>query len=112
MSKGKHREGKSAENSSEQLEASEVDTKLGEAEPLLEEVQQFLVKRAELASKLSQEIEATEKKLVELKKTVTLLFPETESTVPKDRKLKKTKPKTTSRSAKTEEAESTSDSEG
>ena len=43
---------------------------------LTEEVQSFLNRRSELARKLAQEIEATEKKLAELKHTAALLFPE------------------------------------
>lgn len=39
------------------------------------EVQSFLSRRVELARKLAQEIEATEKKLAELKRTAALLFP-------------------------------------
>src|SRR4051812_6282147 len=40
------------------------------------EVQSFLSKRDELADKLAREIEATEKKLAELKRSAALLFPE------------------------------------
>ena len=43
---------------------------------LTEEVQSFLDRRSELARKLAQEIDATEKKLAELKRAAGLLFPE------------------------------------
>jgi hypothetical protein len=43
---------------------------------LAEEVRAFIDRRDELAGKLAQEIELTEKKLVELKRTAALLFPE------------------------------------
>src|SRR5580693_6518287 len=42
---------------------------------LAAEVESFLSRRSELARKLTQEIEATEKKLAELKRTAALLFP-------------------------------------
>jgi hypothetical protein len=42
---------------------------------LAAEVRAFIDRRDELASKLSQEIELTEKKLAELKRTAALLFP-------------------------------------
>jgi hypothetical protein len=42
---------------------------------LADEVQSFLSRRAELAQKLTMEIEATENRLAELKRTAALLFP-------------------------------------
>lgn len=74
-------------------------------EPLMEEVQSFFHKRAELARKLADEIEATEQKLAELKRTAAMLFPENgNGNGQKDRKPKKPKPKVTSREEKTETA--------
>jgi len=68
-------------------------TAIGEATPLLAEVQSFLSKRDELARKLAEEITATEAKLAELKKTAASLFPETAAAsapiASRDKKLKK-----------------------
>lgn len=44
--------------------------------PLAEEVRSFMDRRDELARKLAEEIEATEKKLAELRRTAAALFPE------------------------------------
>ncbi len=106
MSKNKQREVKTGESISEVVDATKIDVAVAQAEPLIEEVQQFLGKRAELAAKLTQEIEATEKKLVELKKTVALLFPENAPSISKDRKPKKVKSKVASRSEKNDGGES------
>lgn len=106
MSKSKHREVKTGESVSEVVDAAKIDVTATQAEPLIEEVQQFLGKRAELAAKLTQEIEATEKKLVELKRTVALLFPENAPSIYKDRKPKKAKSKAASRSEKNDGVES------
>jgi hypothetical protein len=71
------------------------------AEPLLDEVQTFLSRRAELAQKLADEIAATEQRLVELKQTAAMLFPESATpTAAKDRKPKKTKSKPVPREEK------------
>lgn len=61
---------------------------------LADEIQSFLQQRQELADKLAQEIEATERKLAELKRTAAMLFPEDPSSqIPaKDRKAKKSLP--------------------
>ena len=64
------------------------------ANPLMEEVQTFLNLRDELAKKLAVEIEATEQKLAELKKTAASLFPAPLDEMPEERKIKKPKPKT------------------
>lgn len=72
--------------------------------PLMAEVESFLSKRDELAQKLALEIEATEKKLAELKKTAASLFPETAGGAPADRKSKKNKAKSANREAKAEAA--------
>lgn len=65
---------------------------------LLDQVQSFLCQRADLAQKLAAEIEATEKKLIELRKTAAMLFPENVASPAKDKKPKKpTKPKIVSR---------------
>ncbi len=72
------------------------------AEPLMEEVQSFLSKRAELAQKLADEIEATEKKLADLRKTAALLFPENATNGAKDRKPKKVKMRVANREEKAE----------
>lgn len=111
VSKNKRRDSKSSEIDDDSLPATVDDGSLS-SDPLLEEVQQFLSKRAELANRLSQEIEATEKKLIELKRTVAMLFPETESTpVSKERKAKKpskTKPtKTAAEKGETTDAVTT-----
>ncbi len=104
MSKNKSRDAKSSEIANDTL-APNVGEATASSDPLLEEVQQFLSRRAELASRLTQEIEATEKKLVDLKRTVAMLFPETESsTSSKDRKAKK--PAKAKASTRTEKAES------
>ena len=65
------------------------------ADPLLEEVQSFLNLRDELARKLAAEIELTEQKLAELKKTAASLFPGAHNDVSDDRKPKKPKAKPT-----------------
>ena len=57
--------------------------------PLLEEVQSFLTRRDELARQLADEIEATEKKLDELRRTAAALFPDGPPAPPKVRKPKK-----------------------
>jgi hypothetical protein len=62
------------------------------ATPLIAEVHSFLSKRDELAKKLSEEIAATEAKLIELRKTAAALFPEKAGTAiaaSKDKKAKK-----------------------
>jgi hypothetical protein len=59
----------------------------------MEDIQSFLAKRAELAKKLADEIEATERKLAELKNTQARLFPEMHGSGRKDPKPKKAKPK-------------------
>lgn len=60
---------------------------------LMAEVESFLSKRDELAQKIAAEIEATELKLAELKKTAASLFPESTSGGPAALKAKKPKPK-------------------
>src|SRR5579871_2764093 len=57
--------------------------------PLMAEVQSFLSRRDELARKLSEEIEVTEKKLAELRSTLASLFPDGGSNGQSDRKAKK-----------------------
>lgn len=62
------------------------------ATPLIAEVHSFLSKRDELATKLSDEIAATEAKLIELRQTAAALFPEKAAAAPaaaKDKKAKK-----------------------
>lgn len=56
---------------------------------LVAEVQSFLNKRGELAEKLAREIEATEKKLAELKRTAALLNPASPVESGRDKKAKK-----------------------
>ncbi len=56
---------------------------------LVAEVQSFLNKRGELAEKLAREIEATEKKLAELKRTAALLNPAASVEAARDKKAKK-----------------------
>ncbi|MGC4007048.1 MAG: hypothetical protein QM811_29555 [Pirellulales bacterium] len=63
--------------------------------PLLDEVQAFLAKRVELAKRMAEEIDATEKKLVELRKTAALLQAETAPTAPKVKAPKKPRSKPT-----------------
>ena len=78
--------------------------------PLLEEVQTFLSRRDDLARRLAAEIDATEKRLVELRKTATALFPGTKSggsnNSNKDRKSKPAKAKPAPRPAPIEDAPS------
>jgi hypothetical protein len=74
--------------------------------PLMAEVETFLSKRDELARKLAEEIEATEKKLAELRKIAASLFPENVSSGPTDKKAKKLKTKTSNREAKPESSNS------
>lgn len=65
---------------------------------VLEEVQAFLAQRAELARKLALEIEATEKKLAELKQSAALLTPAPGGGATKEKKAKKaSKPKAVAR---------------
>lgn len=73
-------------------EATLVTAAVEPATPLIAEVQSFLSKRDELSRKLSEEIAATEARLVELKKTAAALFPERATAAPtvnKDKKAKK-----------------------
>jgi hypothetical protein len=58
-------------------------------DPLVDEVQSFVAKRAELARKVAEEIKATEKKLSELRKTAAMLSPE--GAAAKERKPKQSK---------------------
>lgn len=72
--------------------------------PLMEEIQTFMAMRDELAQKLAVEIEATERRLEELRKTAASLFPQaSEST--DDKKAKKAKPKSAKESAQTDSSE-------
>jgi hypothetical protein len=57
--------------------------------PLAEEVQSFLDRRGELARKLAAEIEATERKLAELRRTAAALFPEGPAEEERDRPERK-----------------------
>ncbi len=68
-----------------------------ECRPLMDEVQAFLTMRTELAKKVAEEIEATERKLADLKKTAAMLVAETSSSVAKEKKPKKLKVKTPGR---------------
>lgn len=107
MSKSKSREPKPSESVTETPEAVETETSTLEADPILAEVQQFLLKRADLANRLTAEIDATEKKLVELKRTLEQLFPENSSfPSAKERKAKKAKAKPSPRASKAEPEES------
>lgn|GEM_PF-4402476 len=72
------------------------------AHPLMAEVESFLSKRDELARKLALEIEATEKKLAELKKTAASLFPEAATHEQPDKKAKKLKTKSSNKEAKSD----------
>ncbi len=60
--------------------------------PLMDEIQTFIAMRDELAEKLAAEIEATERRLEELKSTAASLFPQNVKAVD-DKKAKKPKPK-------------------
>jgi hypothetical protein len=60
---------------------------------LADEVRAFIDRRDELASKLAQEIELTEKKLVELKRTAALLFPENAANGHGEKERQERKPK-------------------
>lgn len=107
MSKSKSREPKPSESVTETTEAGETETISLEADPILAEVQQFLLKRADLANRLTAEIDATEKKLIELKRTLEQLFPENSSfPSAKERKAKKAKAKPSPRTSKAEPEES------
>lgn len=64
-----------------------------QADSLMAEVESFLSRRDELAQKIAAEIEATELKLAELKKTAASLFPESASGGSATLKAKKPKPK-------------------
>lgn len=63
----------------------------------MDEVQAFLEMRTELAKKVGEEIEATEKKLADLNKTAAMLVAEAGSSVPKEKKPRKLKVKTPGR---------------
>lgn len=107
MSKSKSRESKSAEPIAESQEPVETETSSLEADPILAEVQQFLQKRADLANRLTAEIDSTERKLAELKRTLEQLFPENSSfPSAKERKAKKAKAKPATRASKSEPEES------
>jgi hypothetical protein len=58
------------------LEPRSADLSAERLGGLAEEVRAFIDRRDELAGKLAQEIELTEKKLADLKRTAALLFPE------------------------------------
>ncbi len=69
-----------------------------QAGSVFDEVQAFLAQRAELTRKLAEEIEATEKKLAELKRTAALLAPQAARAATKEKKAKKvSKPKAAER---------------
>ena len=73
-------------------EATLVSAPAEPSTPLIAEVHSFLSRRDELARKLSEEIAATEAKLIELRKTAAALFPEKTTAAPsvsKDKKAKK-----------------------
>jgi len=76
--------------------STETEKKVPPAEELgdlAQEVESFLSQRTELHGKLLHEIEATEKKLAELKRAASLLVPEEKANTPanKGRNLRKAK---------------------
>lgn len=79
-----------------------ADGPTGTADPLMHEVQTFFTQRDALARKLAAEIEATERKLEELKQTAARLFPQSEESSVRERKARKTKTKASSRPPRSE----------
>jgi hypothetical protein len=61
------------------------------AEPLTDEVAAFLARREELARRLEAEITATERRLIELRRQLVLLYPERATAGTKERKPRKAK---------------------
>lgn len=86
-------EAQTAPNTAQASDLVSITSTPVEANALMEEVQTFLAKRAELAKKLAAEIEATEKKLADLKMTAASLFPANSTASPKDKKPLKVKAK-------------------
>lgn len=82
-----------------------------QVDSLMAEVESFLSRRDELAQKIAAEIEATELKLAELKKTAASLFPESASGGPATLKAKKPKPKTTTKAEPASSSDSASPAE-
>lgn len=82
MAKRKHSESQTAESlahapvDGEAVGQGSTDLSAERLGGLADEVRAFIDRRDELAGKLAQEIELTEKKLAELKRTAALLFPE------------------------------------
>jgi hypothetical protein len=82
------------ESESSEGELDNFAPSAAELGPLADEVRSFLGRKEELAQKLAHEIETTEKKLAELKRTAAALFPEGLGNEPVERverKPKKTK---------------------
>ena len=77
--------------SEESVADSTEDADTGDS--ILNEVQQFLERRRELAQKLREEIEATQRRLEELQETLELLQGEMGLIEEKEKKAKKAKPK-------------------
>jgi len=88
----------------ERAPADSTEVVAASAASLISEVQSFLERREELSRQLAEEIEATEKRLVELRRTASLLQAEAAVDSSKDRKPKKAKPKGTARPEKREPA--------
>ena len=80
------------------------------SDPLMAEVETFLSKREELARRFAEEIEATEERLAELKRTAASLFGENDGKTANE-KPKKPKPKPAAKSDSVITAEATPASE-
>lgn len=83
----------SSVSTEQQSEPVTRESTITESDSLMAEVESFLSKRDELAQKFAEEIEATELKLAELKKTAASLFPENAGSGAASQKAKKPKPK-------------------
>lgn len=92
--------GPAAEISAEAAAVESLEQAASPPTSILDEVQSFLQKRDELLRKLADEIEATESRLAELRRTAQLLQAEAVPESSKDKKNKKPKPKSAPKAEK------------
>lgn len=93
MAKGKQRETVSEESTDDRT-LDESPTTGSPPDPLAAEVAAFLTQRTTLAARIAEEIAATESRLAELRRTLSMLMPESsDNSGGKERRPKKAKPK-------------------
>jgi hypothetical protein len=110
MARKKRRDRPPVKSASSAAKSSEPEMSvhaLTQGDPLVDEVQTFVARRSELAKKLAEEIKTTEKKLADLRKTASMLSPESgDAAAPRERKPKQAKPKQAKRKKARREAKS------